>query len=289
MEISQLRYFLDTAQTQHITQSSQRLRISQPALTKSIHKLEDELGVPLFVHKGRNVLLTKYGIYLKNKLAPIIAQLDSIPSDIAEMNEVERHTVRLSVLAASTFVTRAIIEYKRIHPEINFHVMQNSENELFDIEIATSSAFGEKKFKNEDAFVCTEKIFLAVPDTEKYGSLKSVRLADVRNEGFISLLYSRQLRNICDEFCRRAGFEANIIFESDSPYAVQNMIAANIGIGFWPEFTWGKIGSDSVKLLEIDEPQCERDIVITHANLKTDNTHTRDFYEFLKHSFLMRE
>ena len=61
MEITQIRYFLDAAQTQHITKSAQRLCIAQPALTKSIHNLENELGVPLFTHKGRNIVLTQYG------------------------------------------------------------------------------------------------------------------------------------------------------------------------------------------------------------------------------------
>ena len=42
-----------------ITKSAQRLSIAQPALTKAIHKLEDELGVPLFVRRGRNIVLTR--------------------------------------------------------------------------------------------------------------------------------------------------------------------------------------------------------------------------------------
>ena len=144
MELSQIRYFIEAARCQHITHSAEKLHIAQPALTKSIHNLEDELSVPLFSRKGRNVVLTKYGEYLLEKLAPIINTLDSIPDELAHLAETEKHTIRLSLLAASTFVPQAIIEYKKKYPDINFQVLQNPENELYDIEITTNLFYNNK-------------------------------------------------------------------------------------------------------------------------------------------------
>jgi DNA-binding transcriptional LysR family regulator len=134
----------------------------------------------------------------------------------------------------------------------------------------------------DNQFVCPEKIFLAVPNNEKYESLKSVSLSDVADECFISLLGSKQFRYICDKFCSQVGMKPNIIFESDSPAAVKNMIAANLGIGFWPEFTWGQIDNDKVKLIEIDEPKCSRDIVITADKTNLQNPTVKEFFDFLK-------
>lgn len=284
MELSQIRYFLETAKTQHITKSAEKLHIAQPALTKSIHKLQEELGVPLFSKKGRNIVLTQYGQYLSAKLQPVIHALDTVQSDLSHMAETEKVTVRLSVLAASTLVTQAIIEYKKKHPNVNFHVLQNPENELYDIEI-TTNLFYNRKEPEHDRFICTETIFLAVPDTEQYANRTSIRLSEVKEEGFISLFGSKQLRSICDKFCRHAGFEPNIIFESDSPYAVKNMIAANLGIGFWPGFTWGKVNNNHVRLLEIENPACRRDLLITYKDIKTDSTYSKNFYEFFKDYF----
>lgn len=285
MEINQLKYFLDAAQTQHITKSAQKLHIAQPALTKSIHNLESELGVPLFMHKGRNIALTQYGIYLRDKLIPIMNSLENMANELSQMAETENHTIRLSVLAASTIVTQAIIEYKKEYPKINFHVLQNPDNELFDIEITTNLFYSSKGKLESNRFVCTEKIFLAVPNTEKYKNRTSINLSEVTEEGFISLFGSKQLRSICDKFCHHAGFEPNIIFESDSPYAVKNMIAANLGIGFWPEFTWGNIDNSNVRLLDIEDPICRRDILISFKSIKNDVTHSEKFFEFLKSYF----
>lgn len=280
MELSQIRYFLEAAQTEHITKSADKLHIAQPALTKSIHNLEKELNVPLFTRKGRNVVLTPYGKHLKDRLLPLINSIDSLAGEFHHMAETENHTVRLSVLAASTIITQAIIEYKKKYPNINFHVLQNPENELFDIEITTNLFYN--KTASDNTFVCSEDIFLAVPNNEKYKDMTCVNLYDLKDEGFISLFGSKQLRTICDKFCRHAGFEPNIIFESDSPYAVKNMIGANLGVGFWPQFTWGEVNNSQVKLLKITNPICKRDIIVTHKSIKTDNTHTESFYRFLR-------
>lgn len=59
------------------------------------------------------------------------------------------------------------------------------------------------------------------------------------------------------------------------------MIAANMGIGFWPEFSWGEVKNERVKLLEIEEPICQRDIIISYNMNKTDNRNVIGFYEFL--------
>ena len=279
MELNQIRYFLEVAESQHITKSAQKLHIAQPALSQSIHRLEKELRVPLFVSKGRNIVLTEYGKYLKQKLAPVLTELDSIPGQLQTMAKLESDTVHINVLAASTLVTEAIIEYKKKRSEVNFQVLQSSADQLYDIGIRTKLFYQLDK-ESDSTFVCTEKIYLAVPSSHKLAAGNSIRLAEAADEGFISLMGSRQLRLICDRYCQHAGFSPKIIFESDSPAAVRNMIAANMGIGFWPEFTWGKLDTDKVKLLEIEEPLCRRDIIIDYKLNKTDSSTVTDFFDF---------
>lgn len=282
MELNQLRYFLDVADSQHITRSAERLHIAQPSLTFAIKRLEEELEVPLFIKKGRNIILSEYGRYFKEKLEPIIEELDRLPRALKKKAELENSTIRLNVLAASTLVTEAIIEYKKTHHDLNFQVMQNSENDLYDIGITTKLFYRCPEGREDNTCVFNEKIYLAVPASHHLAEKESINLEEVAEEDFISLMGSRQLRWICDRFCRHAGFSPKIIFESDNPSSVKNMIAANIGVGFWPEFTWGHLSSDRVKLLNIQEPVCQRDILFDCRLGKTDNSNVRDFFEFLK-------
>lgn len=279
MEITQIRYFLDVAETEHVTQSAERLHIAQPALSRSIKKLEEELGVPLFVSHGRNIVLSEYGRFLQAKLSPMISELDRLPELLGAMAKLRSETVHLNVLAASSLITEAIIEYKTKHKDLNFQLLQNTQSDVFDIEITTEIAH-ENSDDNE--YVCHEKIFVAVPKSERYLGRTSVTPEEIEGEGFISLMGSLQFRYICDSYCRRAGFRPKLVFESDNPAAVKNMIAANMGVGFWPEFTWGQIESDHVLLLEIEGIPMSRDLVIRHMKNKADNTNVTDFFDFLK-------
>ena len=96
---------------------------------------------------------------------------------------------------------------------------------------------------------------------------------------------SREFRLICDTFCNKSGFGPKIIFESDSPAAVKNMIAANIGVGFWPEYSFGKIDNEHIKLTEIKNPNCHRNIIINYNSYSANNNCSYNFYSFLINYF----
>ena len=74
MDIQQIQYFLDVAKTEHMTKSSERLHIAQPALSRSISRLEREFGVQLFARKGRGIKLTTEGKLLQQKLLTVITE-----------------------------------------------------------------------------------------------------------------------------------------------------------------------------------------------------------------------
>ena len=281
MNILQIEYFLNVAESQHMTRSAENLHIAQPALTKMIHRLEEELGVPLFLPKGRNIVLSEYGRYLQKRLTPIRDELLAIPRELKTMAQLENRTIHLNVLAASSMVTEAVIEYNRRNENVSFEITQNTENELYDIGVTTRLLYQIPREGAGDEAVLSEKIFLAVPASHPLAANDRVCLKDAAAEGFISLMGSRQFRWICDRFCYHAGFTPEIIFESDNPTTVKNMIAAKMGVGFWPQFTWGRLESDGVKLLDITEPVCRRDILFHYRNNKLDNNGTEAFFTFL--------
>ena len=73
----------------------------------------------------------------------------------------------------------------------------------------------------------------------------------------------------------------NIIFESDSPATVKNIIKSGIGIGFWPEFSWSEFPVKDINLIQIENPTCYRELIIGyHENIFTSKV-SKDFYSFL--------
>ena len=280
MELATLRYFYTVAKLGHVTRAAEEIHIAQPALTKAIKQLEEELGAPLFYKKGRNIFLTAYGEYLKNKLEDVFAQLDGIPIELAQLKKETRHTVRLNVLAASTAVTDAVVAYKKKNPEVFFHLIQNETETDCDISVTMSTADISDSPAFKKKTVMKEKIYLAVPKNSKYANYSSISLKEVKDEGFVNLAGSRLFRAVCDRFCAYAGFKPHNSFESDSPVAVRNIIGASAGVGFWPEYSWGDVSAD-VALIPIVEPDCQRELVLgLHENPLPSDV-APDFYDYL--------
>lgn len=284
MELTQLKYFLEVARTEHVTQSAKNLFIVQPALTQSIHKLEDELGIPLFKNQGRNIKLTENGRFFYEKLRPIYEELMALPQLLRDSADKQNYNVKLNVLAASTLITQAVIDYKQNNHDLNIDLIQNEETKMFDICVRTYATYKPEldNTESDETFVTSEQIFLAVPSMSDYKKLDRISLFDIK-ENFIGLYGSKQYRKICNELCASIGFKARLTFESDNVLAVKEAIAAGIGVGFWPEISWGKMDHKKIHLLEITDADFKRDIVVSLRRNKQDNSKTETFYRFLTH------
>ena len=281
MELTQLKHFVKVAELEHLTHAANILNIAQPALTQTIKKLEEELGVRLFRQDGRGVKLSAAGKFFYKSVCPLLDELDELPKKLKQYSIEEDKTVCLNVLAASALVTQAIIEYKKIDESLLVKLTQNEESENYDICVTTAQSSRKSKSK-DSGFICSEKIFLAVPNTSEYEAKARIKLSEIEQKQVISLSGAKQFRGICDKFCRAKGAKLHIAFESDSAEAVKNMIGAGLGVGFWPEFSWGRIAGEKIKMLEIADGVFSRDIFIKYRETKSDNSTIRRFYEFLK-------
>lgn len=280
MELTKLRYFYVVAKHEHVTRAAEEIHIAQPALTKAIKQLEEELETPLLYRQGRNVRLTEFGKYLQAKLDGLFSQIDGISQELEQLKEGWRNTVKLNVLAASTAVTEAVVAYKKIRPEVVFQLIQNESETDCDVSVSTGNADLSALPAFFKRCVMEEKIYLAVPKNSAYADRERIDLKEMKDEGFVHLAGSRAFRTACDKFCAYAGFKPKISFESDSPLAVRNIIGANAGVGFWPEYSWGKVPSD-VALVPISDPVCQRELVIGLHESRTSSAVAPDFYEYL--------
>lgn len=259
MELTPLRYFAAVAELQHVTQASEKMNVAQPAITRSIRRLEEELGVPLVKAKGRNIVLTQYGRLLYEEIRKPLAQLDRIPYKLQQIRCQNEQTIHINVTAASRLITSYIIQYKKEHPHLNFSIVQHELSAFSDICIANYQDQDELSFVRRKLY--SERILLAVPQNSALAKKSSLSLAELKEEEFICMAGNFKFRLVCDAICRKYGFTPHIVFESDNPDAVRNLIEAGSGIGFWPEHSWGNIG-EGIKLLKLDEEIGQRKIVV---------------------------
>ena len=280
MELQQLQYFMVAAQYEHITKAANSLHIAQPALSQSIKRLEQELGVKLFDRRKGGITLSAPGKLLVEELKPIMKSLDDLPKKLADTARKQHMTIHINVLAASVLVTNCIIAYKEKHPDVNFQFVQSPSSMDYDLCITATLP---KRSTAANQTILEEKFFLAVPSSSPYADYNEIELADVSEEGFIVMTNTRPIRSICDQFCFEAGFSPDIVFESMNFESVRSLISAGLGVGFWPEYSWESIWqkSQNVVLLPIKSPECKRDVIITYNPQFSDNPFVKDFYEFL--------
>lgn len=285
MEILQLKYFYALAQTQHVTRTAEQLHIAQPALTQTIHRLEKELEVKLFEPSGRNIVLTEYGKYLYKKIEPVLKALNEIPEELQILAGERKKLLKINVKAASGLVTDTIIRFQKEHKEMRFQIVQNAEMEDADITIFTKESFTKPVNSKDEFYIFSERIFLAVPNNAEYAGKNSICLSEVAEKKFISLTGAKNLRAICDRCCMQAGFQPDVIFEGDSTSAVENLIAAGLGVGFWPHYTWNPTQIGEMRMLPITEPECHRDIVIQLHCRSKEHAAAEEYFAYVSKFF----
>lgn len=279
MELLQLRYFLAAAKYQHITKAAESLQIAQPALSQSIKRLEEELGVSLFDRKNRSIQLNEAGKLLEKKLTPLLSSLDHLADDLKEYEQEREHTIHVNLLAAASLVTHCIITYHALHPEIHFQLSQRLISQTGDLGISTLCQ--DEQLPPDSEIMMEENLYLAVPLRSPLSSLSSVYLEELAQEGWIVPSLSRPLRNVVDRFFMEAGITPRILFENDNPSALYDLISAGLGIGFWPEHSWSGIKTPNIKLIPIEQPICRIRLVLTHYNRKDESEMVKEFCQFL--------
>ncbi|MBE6691420.1 MAG: LysR family transcriptional regulator [Ruminococcaceae bacterium] len=281
MELQKLKYFHTIASLQHVTKAAEQLHVAQPALSQAMRALEEELGVKLLAKEGRRIVLTPYGEHLKSRLDSILPELDGLPAELEELKSKVSKTVRLNILAASTFVINAIVGFQRLHPDVVFDFEQNESKKNCDIVVTTNETGNPIKRGYRARCIKEESIYLAVPQSSRYAEKSSISLEEVKDEKFVMFSNSRLFGVICNKFCSIAGFTPKVLFESDSPNAVQNMISTGVGVAFWPAYSWGRVKNKNVVLLPISKPLCQRELIIELSDRATHSVYAEQFYEYL--------
>lgn len=128
MENRVLRYFLVVAREENITHASETLHISQPALSRQLMQLEEELGVKLFVRGKRNITLTDEGRFLRQRAQEIVDLTDKTEREFKDgigtlSGEV---SIGMGESAASGLMANDIDEFQQLYPRVRFKYYTNN-------------------------------------------------------------------------------------------------------------------------------------------------------------------
>lgn len=280
MELLQLQYFVITAKEQNMTRAAEMLHIAQPALSQSIKRLEEEMGVLLFDRVGKRIRLNDAGKELLRTTEPMLATLADLPQKLQAIAEEEAQTISLNVLVASRIATQLMIDYKAQHPKSSFKMDRNAESLDWDLRISAISGQGMIKPAKDTQLLMEEEIFLAVPAGSPFADRKEISLQEVSREPFLTFPASMPYHNLCNRMWGETGIHPRISLESDNPQTLKELLAAGMGVAFWPQFSWGKADKNEIRLLHLAEPKASRIVTITRNPKRQIAKAAEDFYRF---------
>lgn len=238
MNLQQLEYFKVIAETKKITTASKALSISQPALSKAISKLEEELDVKLFEKDGRNIKITKYGeVFLKY----VESALDDIERGIKKIEVMKYGNDQVISIAATncigiTFIPFVISEFLNQHGQTKFNFNIRDTEDLFKdlLYERIHLAFFDKnecidKYPEiESVLVKKEEYVLIVSKNHYLSKQEEVCLKDLKDEYFIA--YSRNNLREKVSYTELLGYTPKISVEPSEQSMLTGLVAAGAGI-----------------------------------------------------------
>lgn len=243
MELRQLRYFVEVAEREHISEAAEHLHVAQSAISRQIANLEDELGTPLFERVGRNVRLTPIGkTFLEHTIAALKA-IDFAVKQVEEYLDPAKGTIKVGfpTSLASYVLPTVISAFKKEYPDISFHLRQGSYKFLIDavknreLNLAFLGPLPPKDPEIQTTLLFSENIHALLPFGHRLAKESSIALADLRDDNFVSFPDGYVLQKVLIEACKSAGFTPNITTEGEDMDALKGLVAAGIGVTLLPE------------------------------------------------------
>lgn len=293
MEWHQIQYFQTVAKTEHITRAAELLSISQPALSRSISKLEEELGVPLFDRKGRNILLNRFGKMFLHRVERSIKEIEIGKEEIQDVIHPDRGTISLAFLHSLgiNFIPEIVSSFQNLHPNVRFQLNQASSYHVLEqlkkgeVDVALVSFHQEHKEVIRQPLLI-EELFLIVSVHHPLAESEEVELNVIKDEPFIAFKDGYGLRTITDLLCSQAEFSPNVVFEGEEIGTVAGLVAAKLGVSLVPDITI--IDKSKVKLIRISQPICTRTIGIAWKEGRYLSPVTKRFIHYVE-GFSKRE
>ncbi|MGF9911861.1 LysR family transcriptional regulator [Paenibacillus ehimensis] len=242
MELTQLDYFLTVVRLQHVTKASEALAITQPALSHSISKLEEELGVPLFERRGRNIQVSRYGRMFAESVERALSELERGKQALEEQANPESGVVRVAYLniLGAELVPKLIRGFRQRHPKIRFELAQGNHTfisghmESGECDLMISSA----KLESDDyewVPMVTAPLYIVVSPAHRLAQREAIEFRELTGEPFIEVKHYCGLKSTLESCFSRIGFAPAVAYEAEDLMTVAGFVAAGLGLSILPK------------------------------------------------------
>ncbi|GHC80421.1 LysR family transcriptional regulator [Streptomyces flavofungini] len=264
MDLLQLRYFQVVARYEHISRAAEELRVAQPSLSRTIARLEADLGSPLFDRQGRRIRLNQYGAIFLRHVDRALSELDDGRRALRDARDTGLGRVSVASETLLT-ITHVLGSFRATHPRADVRLFQSTADEMdrqlrageVDFCVASQPLTGADL---ESVELAREEVLLAVPRGHWLDGRESVTIPEIADEPFVTTRVGHWQRALLDRLFASEGLTPVLSCEGDEPGASQDMISAGLGIGLIPAIS-RQAGTETVvpvAWVHLAVPDCHR-------------------------------
>ncbi len=248
MELLQLKYFCDAANSENFSATAKKYMVPPSAVSQSIKRLEKELGVSLFTRQANRIKLTPQGRIFHEKISQGLTILTDAKNELCTKED--NGILKLSILINRRIVMQTVEKFSRQYPQIDFvtKYLVTPDKEDFDL-IISDTAPEKGSYVSEK--LMEEKIQLALHKTHPLTSSETITAKQLSDVPFICMNQGSSLYHITTEICKELGFSPRIVIFSDDPYYIRKCVELGLGATFVPSLSWQGEFSENIVLKKI--------------------------------------
>lgn len=244
IEIRHIIAFIAVAEKLNFKKASIALNMTQPGLTRIIHRLEEDLGALLFKRTTRSVELTESGRVFLKEVIPALERLNTAitKTQSAEAGNIGYLKVAYMSFAINNKLPVLLKKFREHFPGIRvdlvYHPTEEQKKQLIDSQIDIGFILGDfsSPVVNQRTVV-TEKLVAVLPEGHSFADKPSLSVSDLKNEEFILGTPKdwKAFLPIINELCNQANFNPKVRQYVDTTDGIFGMVAAKLGITIFSE------------------------------------------------------
>lgn len=242
MNLQQMHYVKVIAETKSMNKASKILHISQPALTKQLKLLEDELKTIIFDRGNSGCHLTKEGELFLKETEKILNQVESLKQQFVLR---EKKVINMGALPsiATHFLPSIVKKLKTLGYKINIQVMDTS-NQIKSLlnEGKIDVGFGQDVKNRDYAYsILIEPYYLIVPHSHPLRTANSISLSELASQNMIVQTLPCDIRISFDDYLQRNGIVIENMMEVGQNDSILSLVKNDVGLTILPKMAVGSL------------------------------------------------
>lgn len=243
MDLGQLEVFLAVARERKFSRAAEKLHRTQSAVSQSIHKLEQDVGEPLFDRSSRDGLLTDAGRVLQEYAERLLNLRNDASGALLELREVRRG--KLSIAAnefTALYLLPVLADFRRLHPMIRITVQRSLGSHIPGDVLRHTSELGVLSYNPQEPHlhsivVYLDELIFVVPPSHPLATEAQISIRQLGAESFVAHIVQSPYREKVIQAFKRHRTPLHMDIELPTLQAIKRFVAMGNGVALLPEIS----------------------------------------------------